>query len=281
MVGYCQMQFKINQFFVGFLKHRPQSNRKELLSPLSDSTACNSPNVVQQPCFASGSKWTNLLPTTTAMHTLWLRQHNLLARKLNTLNPHWDDERIFQEARRIVIAQLQHITYNEFIPIIVGREHLRSFGIHLQHHSYNSDYNLNTNPSILNEYAAAVGLFFFTLLPDTIAVTNKNKEKSHERHLSNTFNDPSSLYYRDRLDGLLRTIIQNPIRKPGLHMSLEFREKFLRGGDDHGIDLAALIIQMGRDHGINNYVKWRNYCGLSAPKNFEDLRSIVSFSFEN
>ena len=32
-----------------------------------------------------------------------------VATELSLLNPHWDDERLYQEARRIVIAEMQVI----------------------------------------------------------------------------------------------------------------------------------------------------------------------------
>lgn len=43
------------------------------------------------------------------MHTVWVREHNRLARALAQLNPHWDDHQLFEEARRIVGAEVSLI----------------------------------------------------------------------------------------------------------------------------------------------------------------------------
>ena len=56
------------------------------------------------------------------VHILFVREHNRIAKFLHHLNPTWSDERLFQEARKIVIAHIQHITYNEWLPVLFSEE---------------------------------------------------------------------------------------------------------------------------------------------------------------
>lgn len=82
--------------------------------------------------------------------------------------------------------------------------------------------------SALNEFASAAGLFFFALLPDGIGTVEEDRERGQEEPLTRIFNDPSQLYLKGRFDATLRFLLQTPIRKPGLHMSPELRNNFLR-----------------------------------------------------
>lgn len=57
-----------------------------------------------------------------ALHTILLKEHNRIAIILADKNPSWSDSTLFLESRRAVMAVIQHITYNEFLPIILGQQ---------------------------------------------------------------------------------------------------------------------------------------------------------------
>uniref|UniRef100_A0A914KR44 Peroxidase n=1 Tax=Meloidogyne incognita TaxID=6306 RepID=A0A914KR44_MELIC len=264
----------LRTFSNGLMKTNPQPSRQDLLPPDLDNIMCQSTSSFR-PCFLSASRMTNLLPTAAALHTIWVRQHNRLARNLKIINPIWEDERLFQEARRIVIAQLQHITFNEFLPILLGKDRLRENGLQLRRNIFDSDYNIKTNPGTLNEYASSAGLFFFSLFPGTLGFTDSKGEISQQRATGNLFNDPSSIYQKGRLEGIIRTLLHEPITRLNTpHIDVEFRDKFMRGPDKYGVDLAAMIIQMGRDHGLDSFTSWRKLCGLSRPTSFTELQEV-------
>lgn len=107
----------------GLLRMFLTSDNRTLLPVSTDPTdGCNEQekNAKGRYCFESGDARANENLHLTAMHLLWARHHNYLATNLQKLNPHWNDDKLFLEARRILGAQLQHITYNEFLPILLG-----------------------------------------------------------------------------------------------------------------------------------------------------------------
>ena len=63
------------------------------------------------------------------MHALFIKEHNRIARRLKELNPNWNDEKLYQESKRIVNAEWQHIIYNEWLPLLIGVELLERFDL--------------------------------------------------------------------------------------------------------------------------------------------------------
>lgn len=78
-----------------------------------------------------------------SMHTLLMREHNRIEQKLHDLNPHWDGEKLYQETRRIVSAMMQHISYNEFLPIVLGTDKLAEFDLEIKTEGYYSGWYIN------------------------------------------------------------------------------------------------------------------------------------------
>ncbi|MCP9262356.1 hypothetical protein DINM_005627 [Dirofilaria immitis] len=137
--------------------------------------------------FTSGSDRINFLQLVTVLHIIWIRQHNRIATNLKTINPRWSDEQLYQESRRIVIAQLQHITYNEFLPMLISKENWLKFRLQPQSYGYSKEYNPSVNPTAINTYAAVVGQFFFTMFGKNIALYQDDNIKVLERPLNEYF----------------------------------------------------------------------------------------------
>ncbi|KAL7079757.1 hypothetical protein ACQ4LE_001818 [Meloidogyne hapla] len=103
-----------------------------------------------------------------------------------------------------------------------------------------------------------------------LAHLEPNDIKLMERPLNEWMYEPNYLMFSQRIDGILRFLLNRPTFPSGLYMTSELRDKFLKG-----LDLAAIILQMGRDHGIAGYNLWREYCGLNKINEWKDLEEII------
>ena len=160
----------------GLLKMLSINNRS--LLPISDdkNDGCNRDEMNRRGryCFMTGDGRANENLHLTTLHLIWARHHNYLALNLLKVNPHWDDEKLFQESRRILIAQLQHITYNEFLPILLGNNVMEMLRLRSQKSGYFHYYDSFLDPSIANNFAAASFRFAHTLIPVSISKINEN-----------------------------------------------------------------------------------------------------------
>lgn len=110
------------------LKHRNQMNLASGFVDGSSLYGATEKEINSLRLFRSGKVDIRACPRCTesgavgALHTLLLKEHNRIAMVLSDKNPTWSDSVLFLEARRALVAQIQHITYNEFLPIVLGQQ---------------------------------------------------------------------------------------------------------------------------------------------------------------
>ena len=112
----------------------------------------------------------NEQPTLAVLHTLFMREHNRVANILAQINPGWssNDEKLYQEAKRIVNAEWQHIIYNEWLPIIIGDSFMSRFGLYPIDNGYSHLYRDDFDPRITNAFATAAFRFGHSLVPGEV-----------------------------------------------------------------------------------------------------------------
>lgn len=136
-------------------------------------------------CFEAGDERANEQIQLTTMHTIFLREHNRVAKLLSYINPYWNDERLYQEARQIVVAEMQHITFNEFLPLVIGKDKIYEYGLELEHPGkYYQGYDHKINAGVRVEFQAAAFRYGHSILPSYIERYNKYHQKIGKLFLS-------------------------------------------------------------------------------------------------
>jgi hypothetical protein len=237
----------------------------------------------------------------TMMHTLFAREHN----RLVTLLPNWlSAEEKFQIARRVVGAEVQRITYNEFLP---------AMGVRLSPYR---GYDPSVNASLGNEFAAVgyrahsiIHGEFDVLVPATrysaaqlaafvgmgIAVEHIGTDVSLAIPLNVAFGNPDLLEqvgidvfvtglgereYRndEQIDNTLRSILFQ-VPSPGVDPASCAGSVVIPGCFSVVSDLGAIDIQRARDHGMPSYNDMRRAYGLAPKTSFTAITGEATEQF--
>lgn len=197
----------------------------------------------------------------TSMHTLWVREHNRIATELATQHPGWDDEKLYQEARSINVAQMQAITYNEFLPALLGEDAIPEY----------TGYKSNVNPTISNEFAGAIYRLGHTMLSPNLLRLDESGQEIPEGKLAlrDAFFQPQVIA-ETGIESLLRGFAAQTAQAVDPMIVDDVRNFLFGPPGAGGFDLAALNIQRGRDHGLPGYNDAREALGLSRIESFDD-----------
>jgi|SRR6185436_1141170 len=216
--------------------------------------------------FVAGDVRASEHPSLLSLHTLFVREHNSICDRLVTQG-FTNDEAIYQKARKEVGALIQAITYQEFLP---------AFGVTLSPYT---GYLKSVRPDIMNTFATAGFRMGHSIVADEIALRDDdcNELTPDALDLVEAFWNPQ----------LVVDIGMEPVFKGNAtHLQYETDSKindvlrnflFVSPNDPvrFGIDLAALNIQRGRDHGLPDYNTARQYYTGSAALSFADITSDV------
>ncbi|MCB1802782.1 MAG: peroxidase family protein [Gammaproteobacteria bacterium] len=207
----------------------------------------------------------------TAMHTLFNREHNRIAEELAAANPSWDDEQLYQEARKIVGAIMQVITYNEFLPTLLGSGAPGAY----------TGYNPDTNAGIANVFSTAAYRFgHSTLSPELQRLdADGNVIANGNLPLQDAFFDSSLLLNPDNggIEAVLRGLVTQVGQKIDPMIVDALRNMLFGPPGSGGMDLASLNIQRGRDHGLPGFNAMRDALGLGAYADWDEAEFQPGF----
>ena len=247
---------------------------KPLLPPnVGEPIDCQmDPNVRHIPCFQAGDHRNNEQLGLLSMHTLWVREHNRLASELRKYNQHWDGDTLYHETRKIVGAMFQHITYKHWLPKILGPVGMERLGEY-------TGYKPDVDATIFNSFATAAFRFGHGLIHPIIYRLNSSMQESEYGNLPlhKAFFAPYRLVEEGGIDPILRGLFGVAAKqiRPRELVNAELTERLFMLAHEVALDLAALNIQRGRDHGLASYNAMRKHCNMQEARTFDDLAAEI------
>ncbi|MGI9474079.1 MAG: peroxidase family protein, partial [Rubripirellula sp.] len=214
--------------------------------------------------FLAGDVRANEQHGLTAMHTLFVREHNRIADQIAAGDPSLNDEEVFQQARELVIAEIQAITFNEYLPALLGRGSVSDY----------QGYDPTVDPSISNLFATAAFRYGHTSLSSELLRLDDegNEIEAGNIALRDAFFNPTDVLELG-IDPLLKGLASNISQEIDTQLVDDVRNFLFGPPGAGGFDLAALNIQRGRDHGLPDYNSVREQLGLAPAESFADVTS--------
>ena len=196
-----------------------------------------------------------------AMHTAWLREHNRLADSLAAADPDLGDEALYQAARRLVVAELQHVVYAEWLPYLGVAQ------------APDTGYDPAVHPGISNEFAAAGFRFGHSMVGSELALVGEDGRtlRNSPLALREVFFDPISVVQTNGVAALLRGAATHRQQRLDGQVVEDLRSFLFGTRAGGGMDLVALNITRGRDRGVATFGQMREDLDLPPVPSFEAL----------
>lgn len=198
----------------------------------------------------------------TVMHTLFVREHNRWVDRLRADDPSLDGDALYDRARAIVGAEMQAITYREFLPVLLGRDAIPE----------DRGYDPSVDPGISNLFATAAYRVGHSMLSQGLLRLGPDGQSlpGGELSLAEAFFAPERLR-SDGLEPYLRGLAAGQAQAIDLVVVDEVRNFLFGPPGAGGLDLVSLNVQRGRDHGLPSYGAVRAAFGRQPPETFADI----------
>ncbi|XP_052895092.1 peroxidase [Anopheles moucheti] len=228
----------------------------EYLQETANGRFCAADSNLETVCYDSGDTRVNVNPYITLLHTLFLRSHNRLAKHLALVQPSWTDEQLFGVARTVNTKLYQKIV-REWLTVVAGG---RATGDPPSTSAHDA--------RVSNEFATAAIRFYTTMMPGEIS----NALSSYD--LEHLFYRPKDLRKRDYFAHLVGSVLgQNAMSLDTAYV--DDMAHLLFGVRNVGLDVLALDIQRGRDHGLARYTDYYTLCNGTPVTGWSDLERVL------
>ncbi len=216
--------------------------------------------------FVAGDNRANEQAGLASAHTVLHLEHNRLADLIAANNPGMSDDDIFERARRILGAEIQAITYNEWLPALLGSNPLPAY----------TGYDPSVNSGIAQEFSALAFRFGHTMLSPFILRLDENFEVIPDGNLAlrDAFHDITMLEDHG-IAPIMRGLAFPLMQEIDGRIIDDVRNFLFFNTPPFHLDLMALNFQRARDHGLPDYNTIRQEFGLAPKATFADITSDV------